>query len=274
MTPNLPEALPYEPHDQMLKALLGILSTSYIAWYLENHESMAVYPFDTTYVQPSNAGAPNLSETRFVAEDGTELIIWTADARGGQPTILYLSGNAGGLRDRADRLNILVDAGFGVVAPAYRGSSGSSGSPEEELLIDDAHALSENLPYPTILYGESLGAALAIRLAASGFGSAVVLEAPFTSLIDLLAVQYPNEDVADSITQRWESMSHIGSLTQKLLVIHGENDRLVPFSMGKRIFNAAASDDKLFLRVAGAGHTDLWTDDVLESLFVFLGQDF
>lgn len=255
----------------MLKAAAIILSTSYVAWYLERHELLAVYPFDETYATPESAGVPHLTEVVYPAEDGTHLISWRAKATAGYPTVLYFSGNSGTLKDRADRFKRLTDQGFGVVAPAYRGSSGSDGRPDEASLVADARAISVSLANsPLVLYGESLGAAIAIRLASEGIGDAVVLEAPFTSLAALVAARHPTENLDHLITQRWDSLQSVGQLTQPLLVIHGEEDTIVPFEMGQQIYTTAGSVRKNFLAVGMQGHSDLWTDDVRSTLFEFV----
>lgn len=257
----------------MLTSLILVLSTSYVAWYLERHEMAAVYPFDDTYATPAQAGAQGLVETTLKTEDGASLIVWRADAELGQPTVVYFSGNAGALRDRAQRLSQISEAGYGVIAPAYRGSSGSTGTPEEALLVSDAAAVAQGLPSDVILYGESLGAAIAIRLAAEGIGQAVVLEAPFTSLGDLVAAQFPAEDLSGVLTQRWDSLSLMGALSQPLMVIHGETDHVVPQRMGRAIFEAAGSTDKTFVSVSEHGHTGLWTEAVRSDLFTFLDRN-
>ena len=258
----------------MLKTLLLVFSTSYVAWYLERHELAAVYPFDQTYATPADAGAPKLVETAFETEDGARLIVWRAAASAGRPTIVYFQGNSGALKDRGYRFARFVDAGFGLVAPAYRGSSGSTGNPEETLLVADAFEVVKDIDGPVILYGESLGAAVAIRLAADGVGDAVVLEAPFTSLAELVAAQYPTEDLGDAITQRWENLAAVEAVRQPLMVIHGDADRVVPFEMGMMVFEAAGSPDKVFRPVRAQGHSALWTDAVQSDLFAFLGRSF
>lgn len=205
----------------MLKTTLLFLATSYLAWYLERFETAMVYPFDATYTSPQVAGEARLIETRIATPDGEILVMWRAQAQPGRPTILYFSGNAGALKDRADRFRRLIDRGYGVTALAYRGSSGSSGRPEEILLTEDALALARaEAGRPMILYGESLGTALAIKLAASGLGDAVVLEAPFTSIADLVENQYPDETLEHLITQRWDSFRSVPDVSQPLLVIH------------------------------------------------------
>lgn len=255
----------------MIGLFIAVLSTSYIAWYIENFEIAAVYPFDQAYATPSDAGASSLEERVFTTPDGERLIVWHAAASEARPTIVYFSGNAGSLKDRATRFSELTKNGFGLIAPAYRGSSGSSGKPEKSDLVADALTIvTQSAAEPLYLYGESLGAAVAIELAAQGVGDALVLEAPFTSLIDLVSAQYPAESLEHAITQRWNNISNISKVHQRLLVIHGKEDDLVPFSMGKAVFDAAASPDKTFLAVEDHGHTSLWTAQVKQTLFSFL----
>lgn len=257
----------------MLNTLLTLVATSYIAWYIERHEMATVYPFDTTHATPADAGEPRLTETRFTTDDGETLVVWRADPAPGRPTVLYFPGNAGGLKERGDRFRRFLDRGYGVIAPAYRGSSGSTGAPDEAALVHDALALAraENAR-PLILYGESLGAAVAIRVAAEGLGARVVLEAPFTSVPELMQAQFPSERLDHLITQRWESFRVAHRITQPLLIVHGDRDPLVPFAMGQRIHDTAASRQKRLLRIAGAGHTGLWTVEVQRALFAFLDE--
>lgn len=258
----------------MLNTAMFILTTSYVAWYFEHHEINAVYPFDTTYATPTTAGEPRLNEVVFETEDGESLILWRAAAETGKPTVLYFSGNAGGLKERSDRFRQFLDQGFGVVAPAYRGSSGSTGAPEEMALLADARAVAQAEDTGTlVLYGESLGTAVAIRLAAEGIGQKVVLESPFTSIPDLIMVQHPAETLDHLITQRWESHLYIADVTQPLLVVHGDQDRLVPFAMGETIFGTAGSTDKELMKISDKGHAGLWTTEVQAAVVAFLDSD-
>lgn len=257
----------------MLKSTLLILATSYFAWYLERFETAMVYPFDATHATPEVAGEPRLTEVSFPTGDGEVLVVWRAEAHPGKPTLVYFPGNAGGLKDRAERFRRLIDRGYGVIALAYRGSSGSTGRPDEASLTDDAIALVRaESGNPLILYGESLGTAVAIKLAAEGLGDALVLEAPFTSLLDLVENQYPDEKLDHLVTQRWESLRAVTRVRQPLLVIHGSDDRLVPITMGQLIFDSAASSDKRFVEINERGHAGLWTVEAQEALFDFLDR--
>ena len=258
----------------MIGSAMFVLTTSYVAWYFEHHEINAVYPFDTTYMTPATAGEPRLSEMIFETDDGESLILWQAPAESGKPTVLYFSGNAGGLKERSDRFRQFLDQGFGVVAPAYRGSSGSTGAPNEMTLLSDARAVARASDTGTlVLYGESLGTAVAIRLAAEGIGEKLVLESPFTSIPDLILAQHPAETLDHLITQRWESHLYIGEVTQPLLVVHGDQDRLVPFAMGETIFGTAGSTDKELMKVTDKGHAGIWTDEVQAAIVAFLAGD-
>ena len=257
----------------MLNTALALFVTSYVAWYIERHEHAAIYPFDTTHETPEAAGEPRLVEDLFQTEDGQRLVVWKAEAAPHKPTILYFSGNAGGLKERSGRFRRLIDQGYGVIAPAYRGSSGSTGTPEEEILVSDALALAQSITRrPLILYGESLGAAVAIRLAAEGIGSRIVLEAPFTSIPEVLSAQFPGESLDGLITQKWESYRVVARLVQPLLVVHGDRDALVPFAMGQRIHDSAGSRQKRLHRVSGGEHTGLWTVEMQRVLFDFLND--
>lgn len=255
----------------MLTAAFFVLTTSYVAWYFENHELSAVYPFDATYATPASAGEPRLMETTFATDDGETLVLWQSAAQPGKPTVLYFTGNAGGLKERSHRFRHLIDQGFGVVAPAYRGSSGSTGKPEEQVLLADARAVARaEHTEDMVIYGESLGSAVAIRLAAEGFGARVVLEAPFTSIPDLILAQHPAEQLDHLITQRWDSEQHVSAVKQPLLVIHGDRDRLVPIAMGETIFGSAGSQEKKLVKVADKGHAGLWTVEVQAAVFAFV----
>lgn len=257
----------------MLKTALFVLSTSYVAWYWAQFETRAVYPFDASYATPTDAGLPDVTEEKRATDDGETLVIWRAAPAPNMPTVLYFSGNAGGLKERAPRFQSLIDAGFGVVAPAYRGSSGSTGTPDEDTLLNDARTIAAGeTPGTFVLYGESLGTAVAIRLAAEGTGARLVLEAPFTSIPALIMAQHPVEDLDHLITQRWESDQHIKAVVQPLLVIHGDRDHLVPFEMGETIFDRAGSQDKRLLRIEGAGHAGLWGEPTLGEVFAFLSD--
>ena len=258
----------------MLKALIIALTTSYTAWFLANFETRVIYPFDPQYSAPDDAGEARLAESQFTTSDGENLILWSYPAPGDGPTVLYFPGNSGTLADRAARFSRLIDQGYGVVAMAYRGSSGSTGRPNERDLTADAQMIAAQLTPdgPLVLYGESLGTAVAIKLAAEGIGDGLVLEAPFLSIPDLVMAQFPNEDLAGLLTQIWDSKSTITAVTQPLLIVHGTQDALVPLAHATELFERAQSRDKNIVVLEGAGHNGLWGTGGQRDVFEFLSR--
>lgn len=252
-------------------------------------ERWIFYPFDATEIAPAEANLPDITAIRF-DNDSQSLVAWVAPPKPGKPVIFYLHGNAGNLAARAGRFQRFLNRGYGLFAPAYRGSSGSSGTPDEAALTWDAetayHALFAEMPalnaQRVVIYGESLGTAVALSLVTSpamhpekGYGppAGVILEAPFTSIPDLAEHHYPGtRALAERLETQWPSLTRVAHLTVPLLVIHGSDDTLIPTQMGRQITSAAPSEYKRFHLVKGAGHTDLWRTDTLPHLWRFVDQ--
>ncbi len=133
-----------------------------------------------------------------------------------------------------------------------------------------------------VVYGESLGSAVAIHLNASaaadtvkGIGppAAIILEAPFTSIADLAEHHYPGTaKLAQKLDSAWNSLKWANHIGQPLMVLHGNKDELIPIEMGRRIFAAAPSRNKQFLAVQDANHTNLWRSNTLPQLWRFVDQ--
>ncbi len=232
-----------------------------------------LYPFNPNHRPPPSG----LTETRLATADGETLVIWSARPTPGKATVLYFHGNAGNLAVRASRFEALTRRGFGLVAAGYRGSSGSTGRPGEPALIGDARALAEARPDLTgpgsvVYYGESLGSAVAIALAETYAPGALVLEAPFASLADMSAHLYGTAALARLLRAKWPSRDRIAEVSAPLLVLHGENDRLVPVAQGRAVLAAASSTDKTFYAVPDAGHVDVWQPEAQRRLFAFLDR--
>jgi hypothetical protein len=151
--------------------------------------------------------------------------------------------------------------GYGVLFMSYRGYSGSSGSPSERANVADAKLAYEILrkegvaPDEIIVYGESLGSGVAVQVAAEKDVAGLVLDAPYTSIVDVAAVSYPFLPVRPFIFDRYETMRFLPRVTAPLLVMHGEEDRVIPVAMGKAVY-AAANAPKEIVTFPHAGHSD------------------
>jgi fermentation-respiration switch protein FrsA (DUF1100 family) len=179
------------------------------------------------------------------------------------PVILFLHGNAGNVTDRYELIQVLVRIPACVFIIDYRGYGKSEGSPSETGLYSDGQAAWNFLtgefatsPGQVILYGESLGGAVAIELAARANPGGLIVQSSFTSMSDMashIAPVFPRF----LLHTRMDSLDKIKNTNCPKLFVHGTNDELVPLEMGKRLY-AAAADPKEFYAVKGASHNDVF----------------
>ena len=220
-----------------------------------------IYAPDPRRMSPAEAGLANVEELVLTAANGDRLIAWYGAAPPGQPTILYLHGNGGALELRRERVRKYMAAGRGMLMLAWRGYSGSDGNPSEAASVADAKLAYTALvtqgikPADIIVYGESLGTGVAVQLAAEKPVGGVILDAPYTSLVDVAALIYPWLPVGALMLDRYETLTHIGRVHAPLLVVQGEADEIIPVSQGRAVF-AAANEPKEIVTFPGAGHAD------------------
>ncbi len=264
--------------------IIGIISVLAFGFFglTGRGERMMLYPFDATQISPATAGVSKMHEVLFET-GGETLVLWVAKPKADKPTILYFHGNAGNLANRAPRFQTFTKRGFGVVAMAYRGSSGSTGTPSQQDIITDAVNVYMSMPQlvgdgTVIFYGESLGTGVAVLSASSKTVSqhtpaAIVLEAPYTSITDVARHAYPQLGSAVNVLQdKWPTKDWIGGLDIPLLVLHGAKDALIPIEMGRDVFELSPATDKVFHAVKGAGHNNVWQPQAQAALLRFLSR--
>lgn len=242
-----------------------------------------LYVPDTANTTPAANGAPELSVVTMETADGLALASWYRPATAaGRPTIVYCQGNGGHLGYRGMRMRPYLDAGFGVFMVGYRGYGGNPGRPTELGLYTDARAAlafldARSVPAAdVVLYGESLGSAVAVQLAreradAGEPVAAVVLEAPLSSAGDVGAHHYPFLPVRLLLKDRFDSAAKIAGIQAPLLIVHGTRDRVVPRRFGEMLFDAAA-EPKEAVWIADAGHGDLDRFGIQQAVIRFLGD--
>jgi fermentation-respiration switch protein FrsA (DUF1100 family) len=216
---------------------------------------------DARRTPPASAGFAQAREVELTTADGERLIAWHVPPQGDKPLVLYFQGNAGALDLRVSRFRWLVADGTGLVALGYRGYGGSSGRPSEQGLIRDAAAAYEfaETRYSAariVLWGESLGTAVAIGLAAGHEVAGLILDAPFTSAADVGAAAYPFVPMRWLIKDAFRSDLRIGSVHAPILILHGVRDRVVPIRFGERLF-ALANEPRRMVRFPDGSHVDL-----------------
>jgi alpha-beta hydrolase superfamily lysophospholipase len=178
------------------------------------------------------------------------------------PAVLVCNGNGGNRSMRAALAAALSRMGLAVLLFDYRGYGGNPGHPTEDGLAADARAALDYLaarpevdPDRLVYFGESLGAAVALRLATERPPAALVLRSPFASLAEVGQLHYPLVPVSLLLRDRYESAALAGRLAAPLLVVAGGRDRIIPASHSRRLF-AAAPEPKRLVVLDGADHND------------------
>lgn len=212
--------------------------------------------------------APTLVSVRgrdvtLQAPDGVRLHAWWWDRGSEAPAVGVFHGNAGNIGGRVGLAEGLVRRGFSVLLLDYRGYGRSEGRPSEEGIYLDGQAAWDFLldrvgtPDRVALMGRSLGGAVAIRTATERRVGALVVEAAFTSLDEMAGAAYPflPSFLFTRLRNRFDNLARIPEVGAPVLVIHGENDDLVPPRMGRALFGAAP-EPREWYPVEGAGHND------------------
>ncbi len=240
-------------------ALLG--ASVALVWAFQRR--LMYFPFGDPRT-PGEAGVADASLVTFVTADGLALRGWFVPSAQASPrfTVLVFNGNAGHRGLRAPLGRALQALGLQVLLFDYRGFGGNPGVPTEAGLMADARGALEYLrarpdvdPARIVIFGESLGAGVAVGLAAEQPPAALILRSPFTSMTDLGQLHYPLLPVRWLLRDRYASIDHIGRISCPLLVIAGDMDSVVPADQSRRLYEAAPGRKRL-LMVRGADHND------------------
>jgi uncharacterized protein len=248
-----------------------------LAAYLGQRRLM--YFPDRAYTRPAEVGLMDVEERVLKTPDGARVITWYGKAQPGKPTLLYFHGNAGSLAVRAERIRRFMNEGWGVCMMSYRGYSGSKGSPTETANVADARLAYGALvqdgvdPASIILYGESLGSGVAVRLATERPTGGLILDAPYTSILEVAAQAYPFLPVRYFLKDRYESRNYIGQVRTPLLILHGELDPVIPVAMGRELLQLA-NEPKRLVTFPFAGHSNIYVDGnpALDAVRAWIGE--
>lgn len=255
------------------------------------------HPVQTGSLTPADAGLPQgtVTSVSIKATDGLTLNGWHIHPQDAAENIaqadwvvLYFHGNAGNRKSRANDCRDFTRMGCHILLFDYRGYGENAGSPSESAFVSDAKCIHEFAmkelsvsPDRILIYGESLGGGVATQLAAHACQSdaapgGLVLNATFSSMVDAASAIYPFLPVPLLLIDRYPSADFIGSVTCPTLQIHGTRDEIVPFHLGRKLFdatpNASASGvDKKFIEMRGFGHNNLPVATFEKDVAAFLG---
>ncbi len=188
----------------------------------------------------------NIEKIKVPTQDGLDLLGWFHEKDIKKyKTILYFHGNAGSLENRIHKLNHFRDMNVNFLIIAWRGFSGNQGKPSETGLYKDGESAIKWLlkkgvdEQNIVIYGESLGTGVATHLSQNKKFAGVILETPFTSMIDAAKKFYPYIPVGLLLKDKFENKNKIKNIKSPILIMHGEKDQIVPFEMGKKMFEIA-----------------------------------
>ncbi len=228
---------------------------------------------------PADAGL-SFEDLRLKTRDGVSIAAWYIPHPDPKGSVLYCHGNAGNMSDRLHSIKLLHDMGISVLIFDYRGFGLSDGRPTERGTYEDADAAWRYLietrrepPERVVLFGRSLGGAVAIELARRHTPGGLAVKSTFTSLLDIGRVHYRFLPIRFLLTYRYASIEKVGELTCPKLFMHGRDDTLIPPSNGRKLFDAAA-DPKKFIETPGehneAGFT--YSPEFTDRLRAFLEE--
>lgn len=245
----------------IIAAVAAILIWTIVLMILE--EKFIYFP----YKYPQGAydqarSIPNLRDCWITTEDGVKIHAWFAPAESAKATLIISHGNAGNISHRIPIIRELQRRKFNVLMYDYRGYGRSEGSPDEEGVYKDGRAVFDHaLKLPevnarrVILWGTSLGGAVAVEVATHRKVAGLILESTFTSAKDVARVVYPFLPVQFFMRTKFNSIEKIKALSVPVLVIHGSHDTIIPPGLGRKLYNAA-NEPKEFYEIPGADHND------------------
>jgi fermentation-respiration switch protein FrsA (DUF1100 family) len=253
---------------RLLASLLFILVSTWLGLSLFVfllQDRYIYYPDKNLVATPRHIGLA-FEDVSLQTTDGIRLHGWFIPSPGARATLLFLHGNAGNISHRQDSLRLFHELGLNVFIFDYRGYGSSSGIPSEQGTYRDADAAwryltqTRRIPAATIVvFGRSLGGAVAVWLAGHTTPAALILESTFTSVRDMAARYYPYLPVSLLLHTCYPTLDRIAALRLPMLIVHSRDDEIIPYEFGRRLYTAVQGSAEL-LTLHG-GHNDAFLTD-------------
>lgn len=251
----------------MLVRLILLLACGYVLsvafmYFFQRH--FQYYPNRNALPTPAEAGAPWMKVVVSTTEDGLKLQNWFVPPKEKDGKIVVIfHGNAGNISHRAIKTAYFYEKNYGVFLAEYRGFGGNPGTPTEKGLYLDAMAAVHYLEAQgynasqLVIYGESIGTGVAVETALRLQPPQLILEAPFTSAMDVANLSYFWLPVKYLMKDRFESIAKIKDVKSSLLIVHGDEDGVIPITLSQQLYEKA-NHPKEFVTINGGGHSDLY----------------
>lgn len=249
---------------KLIKSLITAAALVYLglcAYYYLFQTQIIYYPSKTVTATPKDIGLAYKNLT-ITTGDGVKINAWYIPAPSARATVLFSHGNAGNIGNRLESIAIMHELGANVLVYDYRGFGRSEGAAGEDGTYRDAEAAWEHLtknesiaPERIILWGRSLGSAVAIELATRRKAGALIVESGFTSIVAVAKQVIPYLPMALLVRHRYDSVEKVPSITIPALFIHSPDDEVIPFAQGRKLYEQSASTPKEFLAIKGSHNT-------------------
>lgn len=225
--------------------------------------SFIFFPDKTLLRTPADAGLA-FEDLFFPTADGVRINAWFIPSPGSRKVLLWFHGNAGNMGNRVELAALFHrELKINLLMIDFRGYGRSGGRVTEKGTYQDALAAYDHLltrpdiePSGIIVYGQSLGAAVAVELAVQRSAGGLILEGPFVSIREMAKLSFPWLPVGRLLSTQYEILSKVARVRAPLLLIHGDEDEVVPYEQGRKVFEAARPP-KILYTVHGGGHNDL-----------------
>ena len=239
--------------------------------------NLLYHPSENNYLKDNLGTEPSeIEKVKVITEDKIDLNGWFYNKDIEKfKTIVFFHGNAGSLKNRTYKLNHFKDLDVNFLIIAWRGFSGNMGKPNEMGLYEDARSAIRWLNMKgiqdknIILYGESLGTAVVVEIAQNKKYAGVILESPFTSMVNMGKKYYPFFPVSFLLKDKFESYKKINKISVPVLIMHGKVDKIVPYAMGKKMYELA-NDPKFFYSQEYGDHMVEYDEKLLLALKQFI----
>ena len=233
------------------------------------------HPTAKTY-PPASYGLEDFNQTTIRTADNVKLTAWYHHAPGNEKTILYFYGNADTLANYPVFFKKFADAGYNVLGINYRGYGGSKGKPSEAGLYLDGDAALKFLERYSdlqniIVVGRSLGTGVAVEIASKNEIGGLALISPYTSINAVAEKVYWFLPVNLISRYKFDSLAKIASVKAPVLIIHGELDKLIPFSQAESLDKAVKNKHQL-IKYAGGGHLLMDQGKLADDIINFFGE--
>ena len=251
--------------------LIYFLILVFLYFYQRN---LMYHPSENNYLD--DEVSVRIEKVKINIKDNIELLGWyhEKDLKKNK-TILFFHGNAGSLENRIHKLNHFREMNVNFLIIAWRGFSGNKGKPSEKGLYEDGKSAINWLfnkgveEEKIIIYGESLGTGVATHLSQNKNFAGIILETPFTSMIDAAKIFYPYIPVGLLLKDKFDNKNKIKNIRSPVLVMHGEADQIVPFDMGKKIYEIA-NEPKYSYFTKHDNHMMEYDENLIKALNSFL----